>query len=70
MLFSKNIEPRCAYCQRGKDLGNDTLACPKKGVVSAAFHCRAFRYDPLKRQPPRPATADFSRLKDKDFTLD
>ena len=69
MLFSRSIEPRCAYCEHGKDLGNGSMACPRKGVVSAASHCRAFRYDPLKRRPPRPAAADFSRLKDEDFSL-
>lgn len=69
MLFKKSIEPRCAYCARGKDLGDGTLACPKKGVVRGASSCGAFRYDPLKRQPPRPAVTDFSRLKDEDFSL-
>lgn len=43
--------------------------CVKKGVVSAAAHCRAFRYDPLKRVPPRPNAPDFSRLRDEDFVL-
>lgn len=43
--------------------------CVKKGVVSAAAHCRSFRYDPLKRVPPRPNAPDFSRLRDEDFVL-
>ena len=51
----------------GKRLG--VPRCEKKGVMSAASHCRAFRYDPLKRVPPRPAKADFSKLKDEDFRL-
>lgn len=69
MLFKKSIEPRCAYCQRAKPLEGDMFACPKKGVVHAAFSCRSFQYDPLKRQPPRPAAVDFSRLSDEDFSL-
>ena len=43
--------------------------CIKKGVVPAGYSCRSFKYDPLKRVPPRPAAPDFSRLKDEDFSL-
>ena len=68
-LFQKNMEPRCAYCARGRALDGDQVVCPKKGVMSAGSHCRAFRYDPLKRVPPRPAKADFSGLKDENFQL-
>ncbi len=69
MLFEKKMEPRCSYCARGTDLADGNVACRKKGVVSAGYACRAFRYDPLKRTPPKPVTPDFSKLKDEDFTL-
>lgn len=69
MLFQKNIEPRCAYCERGTQLEEDKILCSRKGVVSPGGSCRAFRYDPLKRVPPPPVVPDFSRLKDEDFTL-
>ena len=69
MLFDKKMEPRCAYCQRCAPLDEETVMCLKKGVVAAGSHCRSFKYDPLKRVPPRPAAPDFSRLKDEDFTL-
>ena len=68
-LFQNKIEPRCAYCARGRTLSQDQVACPKKGVMSAASHCRAFQYDPLRRTPPRPAKVEFSNLKDEDFSL-
>lgn len=68
-LFQKKIDPRCAYCAHGRALGEDQIACPKKGVMSAASHCRKFQYDPLRRTPPRPAKAEFSGLKDEDFSL-
>ena len=29
MLFSKSIEPKCAYCQRGKPSEGDTILCIK-----------------------------------------
>lgn len=69
MLFEKKMEPRCTYCQRCTPLDEENVLCIKKGVVPAGFHCGAFRYDPLKRVPPRPAPLDFSRLKDEDFVL-
>ena len=69
MLFKKDIEPRCAYCQRGALLEEGKILCVKKGVVSPAGSCRRFQYDPLKRVPPPPVLPDFSRLKDEEFTL-
>lgn len=68
-LFQSKIEPRCAYCAHGRALSQEQIACPKKGVMSAASHCRAFQYDPLRRTPPRPVKAEFSGLKDEDFSL-
>ena len=53
-LFQKHIEPRCAYCTRCRPLNEEQVVCEKKGVMSAASSCRSFRYDPLKRVPPRP----------------
>ena len=69
MLFQKKIEPRCAYCQRGTQLDEEKMLCAKKGVVSRAGSCRAFRYDPLKRVPTPPVTLNLDKLKDEDFSL-
>ena len=69
MLFQKKIEPRCAYCQQGTELDEEKILCAKRGVVDRAGHCRAFRYDPLKRVPPPPPSLDLGSLKDEDFTL-
>lgn len=69
MLFQKKIDPRCAYCERGAVLGEESVMCIKKGVVPAGHCCKAFKYDPLKRIPARPKPPDFSKLKDEDFTL-
>ena len=68
-LFQKKIDPRCVYCARSRPLDEEQVVCDKKGVMSAGSHCRSFRYDPLKRVPPRPAKADFSALKDEDFQI-
>ena len=69
MLFEKDMEPRCAYCARGAALDGENVLCPKRGVVPRAGHCRSFKYDPLKRVPPKPALPDFSKLRDEDFVL-
>ena len=69
MLFRKNIDPRCAYCQRGQQISERDVACVKRGIVPVEHHCRAFRYDPLKRVPPRPAVLETGRLKEEDFSL-
>lgn len=68
-LFQKKIEPRCTYCAHGRALGEDQIVCPKKGVMAAGSHCRSFRYDPLKRVPPRPTKLAGMALKDEDFQL-
>ncbi len=68
-LFEKNIDPRCAYCARGRALSETEVACPKRGVMSAASSCRLFQYDPLKRVPPRPAKFNAAGFKDEDFRL-
>ena len=68
-LFQRKIEPRCAYCIHSRPLSQEQVACPKKGVMDVGSHCAAFKYDPLRRTPPRPTKADFSQLTAEDFAL-
>ena len=68
-LFRKKIEPRCAYCEKGAPIGADHVACRRRGIVSAGEHCASFRYDPLKRVPPRPVKLATDTLKKEDFEL-
>lgn len=68
-LFRKNIEPRCAYCAKGSAISEREVICQRKGVVASEFHCRAFRYDPLKRTPPRPVKLETSKLTEEDFKI-
>ena len=68
-LFRKNIEPRCAYCARGARIDDGHVACVKRGVVADTDKCPAFRYDPLKRVPPRPAKLETEELRQEDFQL-
>ena len=41
----------------------------KRGIVPVEHDCRAFKYDPLKRVPPRPASLDTHQLNESDFSL-
>ena len=50
-------------------MGEDQVVCPKKGVMAAGSRCRSFKYDPLKRVPPRPAKFSGSGLSGDDFKL-
>lgn len=68
-LFRKNIDPRCAYCERGQQVNDREVACTKHGVVPVEHHCRAFKYDPLKRVPPRPASLSTGKLTEEDFSI-
>ena len=68
-LFRREMDPRCAYCQFASTLNDRECMCVKRGVVPMEHHCRAFRYDPLRREPPRPATLKTDTRQEKDFTL-
>ena len=69
MLFRKKIDPRCAYCEKGARINDDEVACVRRGIVPAEGHCGTFRYDPLKRIPPRPMKLHTEALREEDFTL-
>lgn len=77
MLFRRDINPACAYCQYAtRDdniIKNREMICKKRGgVMPIDYHCRAFRYDPFKRVPPRPAGLSIRtrKLKPEDFALE
>ena len=67
--FRKDIEPRCAYCAHGSAVNEREVACSRRGVVDGNDHCRHFRYDLLRRVPPRPASLDPKAHSPEDFSL-
>ena len=78
--FRKDIEPRCAYCAHGSAVNEREVACSRRGVVDGndyqpvpyeegSDHRRHFRYDPLRRVPPRPASLDPKAHSPEDFSL-
>lgn len=68
-IFRRNIEPACAYCLRANPVDAEHLLCRKRGIVPATASCRAFRYDPLRRIPPKPAVLR-GTFTAADFTLE
>lgn len=69
MLFRKKITRSCQYCQNGTKLNDSNVLCVKRGIVMADGKCRRFRYDPLKRIPPRAKASDFSKYDSEDYSL-
>lgn len=69
MLFRKKITRSCSYCQRGTAMEDDQILCQKRGVVSAYYSCRKFRYNPCKRVPAKMKALDLDKYKDVDFSL-
>ncbi len=69
MLFRKKIEPRCAYCAKGRTISDDQVACIKRGIMAPEDRCASFTYDPLRRVPPRPVKLSTEKLKQEDFDL-
>ena len=48
------IEKYCAFCEHSSEtFDKDNVLCEKKGIVSAGYVCRKFRYDPQKRVPSK-----------------
>ncbi|MBS7227615.1 MAG: hypothetical protein PUJ93_05850 [Oscillospiraceae bacterium] len=68
-FFRKDIEKRCAYCECGSVINDTEVVCSRRGIVNATEHCRRFRYDPLKRVPPRPAVLDENKHSAEEFSL-
>ena len=69
MLFRKKVEKLCAYCIHAGRIDDGHMICAKRGFVPCRFHCRRFRYDPLKRVPVKARPKDIARLDELDFSL-
>ena len=55
--IKEQLDNICRYCEMAHTLqDSDTMLCDKKGLVNAGYHCRNFRYDPLKRVPGKART--------------
>lgn len=55
MLYNKDVPQVCAHCLFGQSFSASHELCRRYGPVSPTFTCPHFKYDPLRRTPPRPA---------------
>lgn len=69
MLFRKQIEATCAYCQHGSPAERDSIVCIHKGVMQPWQKCRRFVYDPLRREPELPQSPKTGDLDGESFRL-
>jgi len=69
MLFNRNIEPSCSYCDFGTALGVNEIACLKRGIMETFGSCGMFRYEPTKRVPGASPTLKVTELNEEDFSI-
>ena len=69
MLFNRKIEPKCFYCLYGSSLGDNKIACKKRGIMDGDGFCGAFCYEPTKREPEVSPSIKLEGLKEEDFSL-
>ena len=54
LFGKKDISASCSYCVHGRIAPNkESILCKKSGLVDVDYSCKKFKYDPLKRVPPR-----------------
>lgn len=68
MIYDKEIDRICAFCQHGEELSEDLILCRRHGPVTLDHSCRKFCYDPTRRKPSLRELPK-SRVKAEDFTL-
>ena len=69
LLFRRDMESSCSYCQYGVNIGFGEVACKKCGIMSVHGKCSSFRYDPTKREPDFAVELNTSNLDESDFAL-
>ena len=69
MLFRRKHPRACAYCKHSTALNNGQVLCSKRGIKSQDESCCRFRYDPIKRIPPKNNLLDLTKYNQDDFSL-
>ena len=53
-VLNKETAPACGICSHGiLSPDGESVLCVKTGIRQLDSSCRSFKYDPLKRVPPR-----------------
>ena len=69
-MYSKDIDPKCALCQKSSPMpGTTDMVCEIHGVVAYNYSCKRYKYDIFKKKihPKRRADNSFSA---EDFAID
>ena len=69
MLFRRKQPRACAYCKHSTALSDGQVLCAKRGIKLQDDACCRFRYDPIKRIPPKNNPLDLTRYNNDDFSL-
>ena len=69
MLFRKKQPHSCSYCTFGTALPDGQFLCSRQGIRPLDLPCWRFRYDPIKRIPPKNSTLDTKKFSEEDFKL-
>jgi len=69
MLFRRNVDPCCGYCRYGMSLGNEEIACSKRGIMTTEGKCTSFRYEPTKRKPEHTNVPNIKEIPMEDMSL-
>ena len=66
-IFNVKANKKCCNCSHSRQISDSVLICKKRGVINKDDRCRAFKYDPLKREPTLPL--DSPKFSKEDFCL-
>ena len=68
LINKDDFAPACSICSHGiLSADGESVLCVKTGIRLLDSQCKSFKYDPLKRIPPRhPVKQEFTK---DDFKL-
>jgi hypothetical protein len=53
----------------GVNIGQNEIACKKRGIMSVEGDCNAFAYEPTKREPEFAGNLNTKSLSKEDFII-
>ena len=69
MLFRKDMERHCAWCEHASVIDEQDMLCQKFGAVSRYYCCKKYKYDPLKRIPSKKVPIRADGFQTNNFSL-
>ena len=70
MIYSEEIDRKCALCQFGEPIPETLeVLCKKYGVVEYNYVCKKYKYDIFKKKVKRKKDID-TGYSEEDFSID